>query len=463
MDAALLPLAIPVGPPLGPDGKPFKPKKGQTMPVPDAPPLMECLAVAKQRLDGLRASFEYIQDFIGIKGLRVWQEEVSRAYLFYAEQEANRFVRKRVTPDASRHQSAAAPIPLLRSDDGETVGFLGRVLSALQALTRPGTTVFSPAADGWFTPAGVEFAGLRLLAALRECVGVPGLVGLDRLLGFTAVRGVDVFLRRFGAEARAGVAPVLAAFRADLLPTTGLLTRGVKIHDAVVKKLDGQLQAAAEDLTAIGHSQLLRRAIAHQLRQAATLESGLLFSAADTLNEAVLNDVRRHYHRAAAHAFPRADNPLLPRLASLLEQCGVTDPLHRIYVTRDATPLLDLWLAMVVLAAAPRLAYDGDFRTLVAVPDRRKPATLDGAPFCAGLATILRQLHPRVLRATFAFLGQYVRTAVHASLVARRPEPVPVPVVNTVLIMQTVSDSLALPRSVLTAFVPEHILACITS
>jgi WASH complex subunit strumpellin len=88
---------------------------------------------------------------------------------------------------------------------------------------------------------------------------------------------------------------------------------------------------------------------------------------------------------------------------------------------------------------------------------------LDGAPFVFGLATLLKQLHPTVLRSAFGFLGQYVRTAVHTVLMARKPVPVPASVVNTLLIMQGVCDALSLPRSLLHCFMPEHVIACITS
>lgn len=432
-------------------------------PVRDHDPLASVtrsLAAARHTLRSLHASVEYIQDFIGIKGLRMWQEEVARVFGFYSEQAANQFVRKRIATDSSRYQSDAAPIPLLASADGQT--FVARVLTALEALTAPGYTVFSPAADGWFDPAGREFAGLGLLSALRECVGVPGLVGLDRLLGFAAVRRVDTTLRRFLAEGKAGASAVLASFRADLLPTTSLLLRGTEVHDAVCKRLAAQLRASAADLVAVGHAQLLRRSVAHQLKQASSLESGLLFGAADTLNEAVLNDTRRHYHRPATSAFPSSSNPLLPRLAALLEQCGLSDPVQKIYVTRDATPLLDLWLALTVLAAAPQFAYDGDFRTLVQADTKATP-WLDGAPFTLGMATLLKQLHPRVLRSTFAFLGQYVRTAVHSVLVSRKPDAIPPAVINSVLIMQSVCDALSLPRSLLHCYIPEHVIACVTS
>lgn len=414
---------------------------------------------ARHTLASLHASVEYIQDFIGVKGLRMWQEELARLFAFNAEQAANQFVRKRVAPDASRYQSDAAPIPLLVDAQGRT--FLTRVLEALEALSNPAVAVFSPAGDGWFTPDGRETLGLGIVADLRHCLGVPGLLGLDRLLGFAVVRRLDRTLRRFQAEARAGAGPVLSAFRADVMPATSLLHRGTAVHDAVAKKLTMQLRACASDLVSVGHAQLLRRRVAHQLRQASSLESGPLASAASSLNAAVLSDTRSHYHRPAQHAFPTPDNPLLPRLASLLEQCGASDPSLKVYVTRDALPLLDVWLALTLIHTAPLLQYDADFRCLVQA-DRRKGAWLDGPALVHGLATVLKQLHPAVLRACFAFVGQYVRTSVHASLTAKKPEPTPPAAIALVLLLQETCDALSLPRALLHCFVPEHVIACLT-
>jgi len=49
-----------------------------------------------QRLDGLRASIEYIQDYINMYGLKIWQEELSRIINYYVEQESNLFLKKQV-------------------------------------------------------------------------------------------------------------------------------------------------------------------------------------------------------------------------------------------------------------------------------------------------------------------------------------------------------------------------------
>jgi len=47
-------------------------------------------------MDGFRRSFEYIQDYVNIYGLKIWQEEMSRIINYNVEQECNSFLRHKV-------------------------------------------------------------------------------------------------------------------------------------------------------------------------------------------------------------------------------------------------------------------------------------------------------------------------------------------------------------------------------
>ena len=47
-------------------------------------------------VDAFRRSFEYIQDYVDIFGLKIWQEEVSRIVNYNVEQECNSFLRTKV-------------------------------------------------------------------------------------------------------------------------------------------------------------------------------------------------------------------------------------------------------------------------------------------------------------------------------------------------------------------------------
>lgn len=48
-------------------------------------------------MDGFHRSFEYIQDYVNIYGLKIWQEEVSHIINYNVEQECNNFLRTKVS------------------------------------------------------------------------------------------------------------------------------------------------------------------------------------------------------------------------------------------------------------------------------------------------------------------------------------------------------------------------------
>ena len=55
-----------------------------------------------ERMSGFRRSFEYIQDYVNIYGLKIWQEEVSRIINYNVEQECNSFLRTKVRRERGR-------------------------------------------------------------------------------------------------------------------------------------------------------------------------------------------------------------------------------------------------------------------------------------------------------------------------------------------------------------------------
>ena len=108
-------------------------------------------------MNGLRTSFQYIQDYVSIPGLRIWQEELSRIFNFYVEQESNIFLKQKVLPWASVHQSKHISIPYYLNEQGIT--FMGKLMQELVILTNPKTTVFVPVRQTWydFKTQGIKF------------------------------------------------------------------------------------------------------------------------------------------------------------------------------------------------------------------------------------------------------------------------------------------------------------------
>lgn len=59
--------------------------------------LVPKLEAIGQKMDGFRRSFEYIQDYVSIYGLKIWQEEMSRIINYNVEQECNAFLRHKAS------------------------------------------------------------------------------------------------------------------------------------------------------------------------------------------------------------------------------------------------------------------------------------------------------------------------------------------------------------------------------
>lgn len=79
-----------------------------------------------ETMRGFRMSFEYIQDYVDIYGLKIWQEEVSRIVYYNVEQECNSFLRSQVHDWMSNFQSKSITIPRFPKVD-VSVNFIGRI------------------------------------------------------------------------------------------------------------------------------------------------------------------------------------------------------------------------------------------------------------------------------------------------------------------------------------------------
>lgn len=61
-------------------------------------------------INGYKRSFEYIQDYMNIKGLQIWQTEISRLVNFAVERECNKFSKHKVQAWQSKYQSNSVPV-----------------------------------------------------------------------------------------------------------------------------------------------------------------------------------------------------------------------------------------------------------------------------------------------------------------------------------------------------------------
>jgi WASH complex subunit strumpellin len=174
------------------------------------------LSKLAQTLDGLKKSIEYLQDYINIAGLKIYQQELSRVVNYNTEQEANRYLKKKTFDSASRFQSRAIPIPRIAMAFDKAAGvqntgavnFMGQVMSAILYVTDATRTIYVPESSAWFVVSApdqkqapvVESCGIRTFALLEKSIGVIGIRGLDRLLAFRSVFEFNAFLKFYSTQ-----------------------------------------------------------------------------------------------------------------------------------------------------------------------------------------------------------------------------------------------------------------------
>ncbi|XP_077547549.1 WASH complex subunit strump isoform X4 [Haemaphysalis longicornis] len=360
-------------------------------------------------MDGYYRSFEYIQDYVSIYGLRVWQEEVSRILSYNVEQECNAFLRHKVQDWQSVYQSRTIPIPSFPPLDQASVNFIGRLAREVLRVTDPRTTVYVDQSNAWFdVKSHAEVVNLSLFSLLQKSVGTPGLTGLDRLLSFMIVKELQAVLRSLerGVLRDRSWQELLAGMGQALQPLDGLVQNVGRTYSAALTKVAKTWSVFLESVLKVGQMQILRKAIAHELCTAAKFESKDLAGALQAMNDAVLAEVNA-LHKDPSRPCPQEDNPLLHELATYLDWCGMYKPLSKIYVTTRPIGNLPLFMMLFTVTHMAKFTYISSQGGLVS---KKGVDTLDGLPFVLGSFTFLKQFHQDNLTQFLAYLGQYVRS-----------------------------------------------------
>jgi WASH complex subunit strumpellin len=419
-----------------------------------------------RRLGGIRTSLEYIQDYINVYGLKIWQEEVSRIVNYNVEQECNQFLKHKVYDWQSQYQSEAIPVPVFeRAKDSAQrvfVNFMGRLVNELVRQTSPATTTYSVHRQGWFRVSdGREAVGVRTFALLRHGLGISGLCGVDKLLSFMIVRDLTAFCKLYRKiVANKAVTTFVYKLGHELAPTSQFPAAGPKLYLAALQKTEKVWQPLLDLLVHVGQYQLLRRHIRRVL-SSAKMDSSVLYSITSTLNEALLNDLRAHYEAPDERAYP--ENPLMPALGKYLETMGLSDPVAKIYITTEGLPAAPLMIFLFVLTHITKFRWQPEMSTLIPVSDREKRvgSGLDGAPLVLGISTLLKQLHSAHTHSFLNFLGQFVRTHVSAATpTTGKGAALPPDVVKVLLFLEEFCKFSMLSRRTVDAVVPSYIFDC---
>uniref|UniRef100_A0AAA9TCR8 WASH complex subunit 5 n=1 Tax=Bos taurus TaxID=9913 RepID=A0AAA9TCR8_BOVIN len=415
--------------------------------------LMPKLKELGATMDGFHRSFEYIQDYVNIYGLKIWQEEVSRIINYNVEQECNNFLRTKIQDWQSMYQSTHIPIPKFTPVD-ESVTFIGRLCREILRITDPKMTCHIDQLNTWYDmKTHQEVTSSRLFSEIQNTLGTFGLNGLDRLLCFMIVKELQNFLSMFQKIILRDrtVQETLKTLMNAVSPLKSIVANSNKIYFSAIAKTQKIWTAYLEAIMKVGQMQILRQQIANELNYSCRFDSKHLAAALENLNKALLADIEAHYQDPSL-PYPKEDNTLLYEITAYLEAAGIHNPLNKIYITTKRLPYFPVVNFLFLIAQLPKLQYNKNLGMVC-----RKPADpVDWPPLVLGLLTLLKQFHSRYTEQFLALIGQFIRSTVEQCVSQKIPE-MPADVVGALLFLEDYVRYTKLPRRVAEAHVPNFI------
>ncbi|KTG39902.1 hypothetical protein cypCar_00013954 [Cyprinus carpio] len=416
--------------------------------------LMPKLKEMAATMDGFYRSFEYIQDYVSIYGLKIWQEEVSRIINYNVEQECNSFLRTKIQDWQSVYQSTHIPIPKYPSVD-DSATFIGRLCREILRITDPKSTCYIDQLNTWYDMRTLqEVTNNRLFSEIQDTLGTFGLNGLDRLLCFMIVKELQNFLTVLQKNILKdkAVVDVFKALLTAVNPVKGIVGSECK------QSLRQRCGQNPEDLASVsgshhegGSDADLDQQIANELNYSCKFDSKHLAAALDNLNKSLLSDIEAHYQDPSL-PYPKEDNTLLYEITAYLEAAGIHNPLSKIYITTKRLPYFAIVNFLFLIAQLPKLQYNKS----QGMACRKAADPVDWTPLVLGLLTLLKQFHSRYTEHFLALIGQFICSIMEQCTSQKIPD-MPSDVVGALMFLEDYVRYTKLPRKVAEAHVPSFI------
>uniref|UniRef100_A0A8K9XJN1 WASH complex subunit 5 n=1 Tax=Oncorhynchus mykiss TaxID=8022 RepID=A0A8K9XJN1_ONCMY len=379
--------------------------------------LMPKLKEMAATMDGFYRAFEYIQDYVSIYGLKIWQEEVSRIINYNVEQECNSFLRTKIQDWQSVYQSTHIPIPKFPAVD-ESATFIGRLCREILRITDPKATCYMDQLNTWYDlKTHQEVTNNRLFSEIQDTLGTFGLNGLDRLLCFMMVKELQNFLSVFQKTILRDKAmvDVFKAMLSAVNPVKGIVANASKGYANAVAKTQRIWGPYLESIMKVGQMQILRQQIANELNYSCKFDSKHLAAALENLNKSVAPSERMLVH---AYYYDRMIHSGENKYLIHCQFC--------------------------------RFSY------LQRMTCRKATDPVDWSPLVLGLLTLLKQFHSRYTEQFLALIGQFIRSVMEQCTSQKIPD-MPSDVVGALMFLEDYVRYTKLPRKVAEAHVPSFI------
>lgn len=252
------------------------------------------LAHLAKTMDGYRRSFEYIQDYLNVHGLKILQQELTRVINYNVEKECNAFLRNKIQDWQSQYQSPTIPIPTfppLQGDTSKSNNFIGRLAYEILQCTDPQNTIYLDLKAAWYDkkPPHKEVLDSRFFYKVREAIGPAGLVGLDRLYTYMFAadlkKNLEKLQRNIDNDKMWSTA--LANLTSDLESKQFMALcspNPLKFYAAYHQRWLKVWPTMIEWILQLGHKQILRQQLAFELNRSSKVNAKNLESALETFN-----------------------------------------------------------------------------------------------------------------------------------------------------------------------------------
>lgn len=426
----------------------------------------ENLSKLAATLQAVKRSFEYIQDYLNLYGLKLWQEESSRIIGLNLEMESNQFLRKQIQPWESQYQDEAIPIPeflpVEKDKDRSSITFLGRLARQLLIHSDYKRMVYVRSNQAWFSSNGTENLGPRIFSLIDQALGAVGLNGVNRLFSFMISRDLSKlsqsYLNEFIAQSNSNLV-FMEDFGSDISPCSQIITDIEGGYNGSISRFEKLSFGStfSELICSIGQMQLLCIHLTNELSFSCKLDSKLYFCALENLDKSLLHDMKAHAKDPERFSCPDTETtPLFSELSKYLESAGLSNPMEKIYFTTDPLPEISTFLCLLCISQLPNLYW---VKRVGVTHKSRKELKKDGYVFVVGLITFLKQLHPLHTQEFVAFVAQYIKSLVLFH--SKKPVPAtefPRELKDAILFMKEFYIVSQIPRQVMQQYLPVYIL-----
>ncbi|XP_053683160.1 WASH complex subunit 5 [Sabethes cyaneus] len=410
------------------------------------------LATLHKIMDGYKRSFEYIQDYLNIHCLRVWNEEMQRIINYNVQRECNPFIRSKVQEWNSEYQSTTIPIPNYEPVDMASVTFVGRLAREILRITDPKTTTYIDICATWYDQKTHKSILTNKFAnRVNETCGPAGLVGLNRLYSFLVTNELENFLMTVQRKLQHETTwyDALSTVEAEL-QKADFVENPAKTYTNLTSNFTRIWPQLQDWILKIGQKQILRRHIASELNCSCKLKSTKLESSLRAMNDAILLDIKRHT-LDESKPLPSAD--MVFELNEYLEYAGLYNPFRKKYISTKSPVYLPLLVFLFVIVHLPRFQYMKNVDSLIA---KKKNDAIDGFPTIMGLLTIFRQFQNGEMDLFVQYTCQYVTSLVDVNL--KYKQEICQEAVTALRFLEIFTRVAEIPRKQLEQYIPESVL-----